>query len=277
MTDFRTSKTSKFSVLEPLAFRHVVPSDSDSSSDSGSDSWSDRSDEEDVCTMQQNFMETIIPSSTYEEACNLSKIERRKKECKGNLTLTYGEILFDSFRDAILPIFEEYGGLPRGAKFYDLGSGRGRASFFVTLLADDYYHTRGHLASCTGVEIIASLHALSVDALGRWNQHYPQYLSSLRGGRYPECVHSSGEGSGEEGSGVIQNLHGSITDLQCVNWTDGDLVFVNSTCFTGAYVFVMFACISCVCVYICIYVCVCGLLAAINLSNFCLYSLCCIL
>ena len=146
--------------------------------------------------------------------------------------------LFDSFRDAVLPIFYEYGGLPKGAKFYDLGSGRGRASFLITLLTNDFYHTRGHLSSCTGIELLTSLHALSLEAQNRWSDLYPAYLLSSRGAQQDSGSESDSDSESEHNSErrtrtCIEHLQGSILDLQCVNWTDGDLVFVNSTCFTG--------------------------------------------
>lgn len=101
-----------------------------------------------------------------------------------------------------------------------------RASFLVMMIVDGYYHTNCHMGSCTGIEILESLHALSLEALERWEATYPTFQAS----RGNIC-----EGS-DSGSGAIHLQCGSITDLQCVDWTDGDLVFVNSTCFTGSSV-----------------------------------------
>lgn len=235
MSHFKFSQTSKFSILEPSTIQSNNGPDKDSndqsddSDDSDIDSNADdcrngesddRVSDEKLEEIQQLFMEQIVSSSSYNYACNLSKIERKMEAYAGDITLTYGEVLLDSFRDAIMPIFTDYGGLPRGAKFYDLGSGRGRASFFVTLLANDFYHTNNHIASCTGIEIMNSLHALSLEALVRWKELYPTYLSARHG-----CCQSN--------TTTIELLLGSVTNVQCVNWSDGDLVFVNSTCFTG--------------------------------------------
>mmetsp|Transcript_23205 Transcript_23205/g.39282 ORF Transcript_23205/g.39282 Transcript_23205/m.39282 type:complete len:294 (+) Transcript_23205:160-1041(+) len=236
MSDFTVSDTSKFSVLEPSCFIHntvessedddTVSSDNDNDSDSVvgvSNNIIDSTSR--INESQHILMEKIISTSTYNDACNLSKVERKKTECSGDITLTYGEVLLDSFRDAVMPVFTDYGGLAKGGKFYDLGSGRGRASFFVTLLVDEYYHTTGYLKSCTGIEIISSLHALSLEALARWKILYPEYLSS--------SPSSKDQADANNAATDITLAHGSIIDLQCADWTDGDLVFVNSTCFTA--------------------------------------------
>lgn len=128
MAECKLTATSKFAVLDfPLLAPSIYSSESEDSCDNNV--YSRRNDDEntvDLLDTQHQFAETIVASSSYDDACNLSKVERRKEECNGDITLTYGEVLFHSFRDALLPILTEYGGLPSGAKFYDLGSGRGR-------------------------------------------------------------------------------------------------------------------------------------------------------
>jgi hypothetical protein len=238
MSEFSTTKTSKFSILEPNSHPHSCTHDSSSDSECSSegDGVSECvSDEVDIQAIQSTLMEQIVSSSSYNIACNLSKIERRKQECIGDITLTYGEVLHESYRDVVSALVSEYGGLPMGGKFYDLGSGRGRASFCTTLLVDDYYHTTHYLSSCVGIEIISSLHELSLEALEQWCVLYPEYIESYGTQRGLTCPSECVSANASPYSSNITLLLGSITDLQCCDWTDGDLVFVNSTCFTGKH------------------------------------------
>ena len=235
MSNFVITDTSKFSMLEveycydskyDIVEGDVLVNEEDDVNDEVDEYEGDEfesQNDNDVYQQQQfQFMESIISTTTYNDTCNLSKLERRKKQCNGDVTLTYGEVIYDSFREVILLILNEHGGITKGAKVYDLGSGRGRASFIMTLLVNEFYEATDYLHSCTGIEIVDCLHAMSLDALESWNQNYKSYL--LQSGR---AIGSIPKDS------AIQFIHGSIIDLNCVNWTDGELVFVNSTCFTG--------------------------------------------
>ena len=85
-------------------------------------------------------------------------------------------------------------------KFYDLGSGVGRGVFAATELH--------HFKSCFGIELLPSLHASAQHVLA----------SSER----------KSKRSTEKDATDIKFICG---DFRSVDWSDGDLVLANSTCF----------------------------------------------
>jgi len=113
-------------------------------------------------------------------------------------SLVYGEVEFDAFYE----VLQHAGaGMPSGMRFYDLGSGTGRAIFVAVLTLD--------LKFAGGIEILKQIHDASLEVLERYNQ------SILPGLTDPA---------------LIKFFHGSFLD-DTYDWTNGDLIFANSTCF----------------------------------------------
>jgi SAM-dependent methyltransferase len=154
---------------------------------------------------KESLFHRIFDQESYQIASESSANERKALTTR-NSTLTYGEILYESFTDIFLMTLarDEYlssavvGG---GGIFIDLGSGTGKASVIAAL--------NSNFKSCIGIEILSSLHQMALESLVSWSE-----LSSIH--------HSVTK---------IQYLEGSFLDLNFFDWTIGDLVFANSTCF----------------------------------------------
>ncbi len=112
-------------------------------------------------------------------------------------SLIYGEVEFASFYRVLRKINAE-----PGKTFYDLGSGTGKA-LFVARLTQDF-------AKCIGIEILHSLHVQAEKIVARFNAAYKDNLT-LGQNQY------------------AQVYEGSFLDF---DWSDGDVVFANSTCFS---------------------------------------------
>ena len=149
---------------------------------------------------KEALFKSIIPDSFHDTSLQQSCAERRSTQ-QTSSSLTYGEINFDSFSDIIHTIKYDLRGLSGGEIFYDLGSGSGKAVFAASLLHD--------FSKCCGIEILSSLHALSLECLQTWTSS-----------------------SAIDSHTDIQFYEGSIFDSSLVNWTDADLILANSTCFT---------------------------------------------
>ncbi|CAM9209036.1 unnamed protein product, partial [Hapterophycus canaliculatus] len=93
------------------------------------------------------------------------------------------------------------GGGREGLKFYDLGSGSGKAVFAAVLAAD--------FRCAVGIEVLAGVFRASTRVFKRYRKLVEPVLGS---------------------PASIELLHGSFLDRAC-DWSDGDLVFANSTCF----------------------------------------------
>lgn len=130
----------------------------------------------------------------------LSKTERDKLGLHSKQSLIYGEISFHAFVKVLSKI-----PLEKNAKFFDLGSGTGKAVIAARLLFD--------FETVQGIEIIGSLHEVAVKIHSKFeNQSEIQRL------RLP----------------LRQNVYQHIGDFLCEDYdwfSDTDVVFINSTCF----------------------------------------------
>ena len=141
---------------------------------------------------------TVFRNCSLSEAKLMSRGEREASGTLGERSLIYGEVGFRSFL-SILKRCQPY----RKGKFYDLGSGTGRA-IFTALLATDF-------SSLVGIEIMSSLHEASVRVLNSYNRHMRLLVEGSRAG-----------------SRSVEFIRGSFLHE---DWSDGDFVFANSTCF----------------------------------------------
>jgi hypothetical protein len=108
-------------------------------------------------------------------------------------------------------------------RFYDLGSGSGRpvvaAALTLSYLRGRYLQQNptnpGVPLTCVGIELLPGLYDLSVEAKEQW-----------------DSVYSASSSSSVDALPAELQFHlGSIFDMSVCDWTDGDVVFVNSTCF----------------------------------------------
>ncbi|KAJ8602569.1 hypothetical protein CTAYLR_008762 [Chrysophaeum taylorii] len=127
------------------------------------------------------------------------------------LPLVYGEIDFSSF-SATLSKVRTFGGLPVGGSFYDLGSGVGRPCVAAAVGFP--------LSKAVGIEYLVELHRVSKEAQRR----YEEFNASV------------------DDATSIDFVRGDFTNLADCDWTDGDVVFANSTCFDTAMRVAVSAC-----------------------------------
>ena len=145
----------------------------------------------------QALYDDLFSDTSLEVGKTLSKRERETKELNHEKSLIYGEVEFASFYRILRKINPAPGGV-----FYDLGSGTGKAVFAARLTRD--------FDRCIGIEILSSLHFAAEAVVRRYNEHFQSFLS------LSEKQH-------------VSVFEGSFCDF---DWSDGDLVFANSTCFS---------------------------------------------
>jgi len=147
--------------------------------------------EESLALYNQLFVDTSL-----EVGKTLSKNERDEKSLNNEKSLIYGEVEYQSFYRVLRKV-----NAPPGKIFYDLGSGTGKAVFAARLTQD--------FNKCIGIEILQKLHSQARVIVDRYNTSFRQILCSTQ----------------NQGASVFA---GSFLDY---DWSDGDVVFANSTCF----------------------------------------------
>lgn len=143
----------------------------------------------------------------YEMAREASRQEREVMHAQTGSggSLTYGEVEYESLA-VVFARIREFGGLAEGGVFVDLGSGCGRPVIAAGLLYSGF-------SQLVGVEILRGLYEMSLQVKREWD--------------------GSAESRGDEGgSSAIQFILGSILDLDAYDWTKGNVILANSTCFT---------------------------------------------
>lgn len=154
---------------------------------------------------QQEQYDALLSDFSFEDSKDASLRERRTTNSQNKLCLTYGEISSIEPIRNVFGMIRKHGGLTSfGGKFYDLGSGIGKPVFAAALLHK--------FDSCIGIEVLQNLHNIGVQV-----KH--KYDATIK-----------------ETCGVnVELFCGSILELSAekggVDWTDGDVVFANSTCF----------------------------------------------
>ena len=140
--------------------------------------------------------ERLFLECPLEVGKDISKSERVAKDLTGKKSLIYGEVDYLSFVRILRRV-----AAPAGSVFYDLGSGSGKA-VFAARFSQDY-------GRCVGIEILDGLHEAAVRVVDRYNKKFRHLLDTSL------SQHAS-------------VYHGSLEDF---DWSDGDVVFANSTCF----------------------------------------------
>ena len=140
------------------------------------------------------------------QAKKASKSERESLNLLKDPSLTYGEIEFQALGEIFYTIQWRYGGLPSGGIFYDLGSGTGKALLAAALL--------GTFSECIGIELLSSLHKISLSLIEEYNDEITQHV--LHNTNLWITIPK------------LRNIHGDIFQ---VDWKNAAFIFVNSTCF----------------------------------------------
>lgn len=132
-------------------------------------------------------------------AMRLSLQERDEKKIRNDMTYVYGEVTFYSFA-SILALTRPQ----PGEVFYDLGSGGGKAVFIAGLVYD--------FKKVCGIEKLNRLYLLCQELLEKlktlpeWQQYFPDKTINIE---------------------FVQN------DFLEQDISDGDIIFINATCFNG--------------------------------------------
>ncbi len=204
-----------------------------------------------VCDRLESAWNQLFTLCSTADAKRISKTEKSNLGISAKPALTYGEVTIASLAAVLYsPLIR----LKAGGNFYDLGSGSGRGVFAAALLHN--------FDRCTGIEIISGLHTAASAVLDRWNiSDAPnvityQTANNNSSASAPANANAnanangsgstaaaandrkaapagsySGSGSGGGGGGgrpVISFQRASFLD---VDWSDGDVIFINSTCF----------------------------------------------
>jgi len=138
------------------------------------------------------------------------ELSQRKANISKQFTnnLTYGEITCEAIKAIVNHINIDRSGYdcrPLRA-FYDLGSGSGRAVVAAALC--------NAFNSCIGIEISSELHNLALTLSDRWKTFCADKFLK----KYSE----------------LNFIQGSFLELSVCDWLDGDVIFINSTCFNKA-------------------------------------------
>ncbi|GMH48602.1 hypothetical protein TrVE_jg14474 [Triparma verrucosa] len=140
-------------------------------------------------------------SETYGK--EISRAER-KREGYISTTLTYGEIKFETFAELMNILKGRHGAMKEdGGVFVDIGCGIGKPLFGAALLHK--------FDKIVGIEILEDLYKVCVETMQHWTKHVKPVLGEER----------------------TQDMQFSFlnNDFLIADWSDADIVFMNSTCF----------------------------------------------
>lgn len=111
------------------------------------------------------LFEPLFRKFSTEMGKQISKLERAQLGLEANKSLVYGEVDFSSFVEILRKV-----GPSTGKKFYDLGSGTGRA-VMAARITQDY-------SVCVGIESLSSLYSASLEVNQNFSELIRQFLST---------------------------------------------------------------------------------------------------
>lgn len=166
---------------------------------------------ENLMALRENLLEILVDSErepwdllfrecSTEEGKRISKADRARIQAAKmpSTNLVYGEISFNSLGIVLFEfVFRQE--IPPPKVFYDLGSGTGRGVFAAAVLGDFC------LRKIVGIEVLHGLHEAANKVLKAYKKMFPKSDKEI-------VLHRS--------------------DFNLVDWSDGDVVFANSTCFS---------------------------------------------
>lgn len=139
----------------------------------------------------------------------LSNTERERNRSLNQISLTYGEIDYGSFYKILTSIIVVDNSKPSTLTFYDLGSGTGKAVITAAMSQDCF-------STSIGIEILESLHNQGINVVNSFKDTFSQHLYA-RSPPTQDCPETT-----------VSLIKASILEY---DWSDGDVVFANSTCF----------------------------------------------
>jgi len=139
----------------------------------------------------------------------VSDNDSQRKSQKKNGTLTYGEITFAPFVVSVLERVKVHGGYKNAKVFTDVGCGTAKPVFCAAL-------THG-FELCRGIELLSDLHACAQNITN-------VYISDIQS----QFNHD------DPRSKTKFEIICSDAFLSECEWSDSDIVFANSTCFSNA-------------------------------------------
>jgi len=164
-------------------------------------------------SLEADFFEIFKNFPSY-KANDASLSERKEKSLNGytafgcdlNRSLVYGEVKFSALCEVLYNTTQ----LAPGGVFYDLGSGAGRGVFAAQVIHgfDKAY----------GIELLESLWKLSKEVL-------EEHKKTQKEGKRKKSKKKS---NGLTKEPDIDFICGDICEY---DWSDGDVIFINSTCF----------------------------------------------
>ena len=161
------------------------------------------------CSLVLHRKSQIFQDLTRAFPTSLAKEISKKERSEGSLSnssLTYGEVEFVSLGEVFEIIKAVHGEIKQGGVFYDLGSGSGKGVVSAALLHD--------FSKCVGIEILQGLFAISEQVKTNYDLARPSILEANR---------DLWQG--------LPEVEFRIADLFRVDWSDADVIFINSTCF----------------------------------------------
>ncbi len=176
-------------------------------------------DEEYLEDMKSIYDDIVKPFPTSVGKA-ISKKERTDMELKAS-TLVYGELEFWPLGIYFEKIKKHYGrpfigssgpkGILQepGGKFYDLGSGIGKGCVAAALLHN--------FETCYGIEVLEGLYTMSLDLVASYNSKGKAALDNR-----------------DMETDIIM-LNGDMLDPSFKDWSDADVVFANSTCYSDTF------------------------------------------
>jgi SAM-dependent methyltransferase len=141
----------------------------------------------------EQVLQNLFSDCSYELARSASVKEREENDLLTD-SLVYGEMEFSSIKNILKFLKRD----ARGGKFYDIGSGSGRAVFTARVLQD--------FDCCVGIELLPNLHELAVSVTNGYNETWKRKLA-------------------------FGKVEFHCEDFLKYDWSDGDVVFAHSTCF----------------------------------------------
>lgn len=158
-----------------------------------------------ILTESKAIFDSIYITCTLTQGKEMSHSERIDKKLKST-SLTYGEIEYDAFYHILrkLPIANCSNGT-----FYDLGSGTGRAVVAAYLNCGFRRHV--------GIELLENLYVASMNVLQEFQQSNVKKLLLGCNSSVDQC----------------KSIEYHCKDICQYDWSDGDVVFANSTCFNS--------------------------------------------
>lgn len=147
---------------------------------------------------KQKTWDALFSDCTLVDAKRTSRAERHAEQLT-DPSLVYGEMSFAALGDALCGPDAD---TPPGGVFYDLGSGTGRAVVAAALLHG--------FERCVGFEVLRGLHEAAVRVRDRWDTDVRPYAVAER---------------------RAQRIEFERANFLDADWSDGTVVFANSTCY----------------------------------------------